>query len=148
MNCRFTSRHVSKGDDLELSRLTFFDQVDGIQCSHLSFKRHATERIQLAGERQRHGMVDEVVAVDPATMQGQNVAMKAAHHGNEIAGVLHRIGSGWVAQLASSWVRSTRNPGSSVDQSGALSSITASHKVSWACGPRLEASRATRSNQK
>ena len=47
--------------------------------------------------------------------------------------------TGWpgrgVAQLASSWGRSTRNFTSNVDQSWALRLHQASFKVSWACSP-------------
>lgn len=47
-----------------------------------------------------------------------------------------------VAQLASSWVPSTRNFKPSIDERTALNSIERHSNVSWACGPRLEASRA------
>ena len=49
---------------------------------------------------------------------------------------------GGVAQLASSWVPSTRNFKPSIDERTALNSIERHSNVSWACGPRLEASRA------
>ena len=49
-----------------------------------------------------------------------------------------------VAQLASSWVRSTRNFSTDVDPDRAFHSTERPLKVSGACGPRLEASRATR----
>ena len=48
-----------------------------------------------------------------------------------------------MAQLASSWVRSTRNLKQNVDQESALKSLQRRTEVSWACGPRLDASRAT-----
>jgi len=48
-----------------------------------------------------------------------------------------------VAQLASSWVRSTRNFKPAVEESRALILTERRPEVSWACGPRLEASRAT-----
>ena len=48
-----------------------------------------------------------------------------------------------VAQLASSWVRSTRNFSTDVDPDRAFHSTERPLKVSGACGPRLEASRAT-----
>ena len=48
-----------------------------------------------------------------------------------------------VAQLASSWVRSTRNLSTNVDEGRAFHSTERQPKVSWAFGPRLDASRAT-----
>ena len=55
----------------------------------------------------------------------------------------HISGLRGVAQLASSWVRSTRNFSTDVDPDRAFHSTDRPLQVSWACGPRLEASRAT-----
>ena len=62
--------------------------------------------------------------------------------GVSIAGLASRLIRG-VAPLASSWERSTGNLGTSDDQNEGWRFGQASDKVSWACGPRLEASRAT-----
>ena len=50
---------------------------------------------------------------------------------------------GGVAQLASSWVRSTRNLKPIANKQTSSISIERRPEVSSACGPRLEASRAT-----
>jgi len=58
--------------------------------------RHATERVELADERQRDGMVGDVVTADTAAMHCEQMTMKAADNSNEIACILNSIpiGSG------------------------------------------------------
>ena len=80
-----------------------FDLVDGTECSHFPVGRHATERVELAREGQRDGVIDDVVTTDPASMSSRQVTMKAVNHGDEIAGVLHgvRIGCGFLLNRVS-----------------------------------------------
>lgn len=67
------------------------DLVDGSQCGQLTVGRHATERVQLADKAQGNRVVDEVIATDTAAMQGQQVTVKAADNGHQIAGILYGI---------------------------------------------------------
>ena len=94
---------VSEWDHFVLDALALHDLVNGTKCGHFPFERHATERVQLAREGQRDGMIDDVIATDPAAMQSQQMTMKAANHGDKIAGVLHgiRIGCGFLLNRVS-----------------------------------------------
>lgn len=66
--------------------------VYGVECRHLSIEGHPAKHGELADEGQRERMIDEVVAGEAAAMQSQQVAMKAADNGDQVAGVLDGIG--------------------------------------------------------
>jgi hypothetical protein len=87
-------KRLSERDDFVLDLLALLDPVNRPECGTFPIKRHAAERVQFRHERQRNRMVDEIVAADPAAIQGQQVAMEAADDGREVAGVLYGIGVG------------------------------------------------------
>ena len=84
----------SERDDLILSRFALLDAVDGIKCRHLAVERHAAQAVELAGEGQRDWVVDEIVAANSVTMEGEQVVVETADDGDEVTGVLNGVGVG------------------------------------------------------
>jgi hypothetical protein len=84
----------SKRDDFVLNHFASFNPVNGAERRNLPVERHAARAVQLADEGERDRMVDEVVAADPAAMNGEQMPMEGADNGDEIYSVLDGIGVG------------------------------------------------------
>jgi len=49
-----------------------------LKYCHFPLEVQSAQTVQLAHERQRHGMIDQIVAADPGTRHGQRMAVPTA----------------------------------------------------------------------
>jgi hypothetical protein len=71
--------------------LALLDPTNGTKSVKFSVERHSAERIEFAHEGESDRVIDQVIAADPAAMEGQQVAMKCSDDGDDIYAVLHGI---------------------------------------------------------
>jgi hypothetical protein len=77
-----------------LNRFSTFELRESAERCHFTVEIHAAQRIQLAREGDGDRVVDEIVTGNTASVQRQQVPVKAADDGDQVYGILHGVGVG------------------------------------------------------
>jgi len=85
---------MSERNDLVLDHFALLNAINRLESGHLPVETHPAQAVELADEGQSGRVVDEIIAADTAPMQSEQVPVKTADNGDQIAGILHGVGVG------------------------------------------------------